>query len=315
MTPATLFARAPSTWSSCNAFASTSRIRLDASAFSTSAVRWRPQVTAQTQARTHYDVLGVPNTASKTEIKMEYFRLSKLYHPDANIDDPDSVAKFHVVSEAYAVLNNDDRRKAYDAKLARPPPKPKPAPGAQQKDTARTRTGVAQSKDAYLSGLRAYEQEQRRQNDAASASAYEQRRKRAPPPKRIDVKKEELKRQKLKEELKEALNKVPKNMLADVLKRVRERLQMRTEKDSVEDTLRDVREDVLKNVQKDVPKSDTKEAATEPDVDTEFTIPEHYRLLITLSAILLMWLVFVEGNIKAKSRRRQEPPQGQNDGS
>ncbi|KAH8112404.1 hypothetical protein DFH11DRAFT_1607425 [Phellopilus nigrolimitatus] len=68
------------------------------------------------QCQTHYDTLGVPRTASRMEIKSNYF--DKKYHPDVNRDkDETAKNKFHEVSEAYAVLSSDREKRAYDRKL------------------------------------------------------------------------------------------------------------------------------------------------------------------------------------------------------
>ncbi len=51
-----------------------------------------------------YQVLGVPSTASDEEIKKAYRRLSRKYHPDANINNPNKAAaeeKFKEVQQAY----------------------------------------------------------------------------------------------------------------------------------------------------------------------------------------------------------------------
>ncbi|HEX2051568.1 MAG TPA: DnaJ C-terminal domain-containing protein [Actinomycetota bacterium] len=62
----------------------------------------------------YYKVLGVDSKASKDEIKRAYRKLAQRYHPDANAGDPDAEQRFKEISEAHAVLSNDDKRKEYD---------------------------------------------------------------------------------------------------------------------------------------------------------------------------------------------------------
>jgi molecular chaperone DnaJ len=63
--------------------------------------------------RDYYEILGVQKGAGKEEIKSAYRKLALLYHPDRNKDKA-AEGKFKEISEAYAVLSDDDKRKRYD---------------------------------------------------------------------------------------------------------------------------------------------------------------------------------------------------------
>jgi len=64
--------------------------------------------------RDYYDVLGVARSATDEELKKSYRKLALQYHPDRSPDDPAGEEKFKEASEAYAVLSDPEKRRAYD---------------------------------------------------------------------------------------------------------------------------------------------------------------------------------------------------------
>jgi|WetSurSiteA1Bulk_404760.scaffolds.fasta_scaffold27812_2 curved DNA-binding protein len=65
-------------------------------------------------AKDYYTMLGVSKTASANEIKKAYRKLAMKHHPDRNKGNKDAEAKFKDISEAYAVLSDQEKRKQYD---------------------------------------------------------------------------------------------------------------------------------------------------------------------------------------------------------
>lgn len=63
--------------------------------------------------RDYYEVLGVPKAAGKDDIKSVYRKLALQYHPDRN-KSAGAEERFKEISEAYAVLSDDEKRKRYD---------------------------------------------------------------------------------------------------------------------------------------------------------------------------------------------------------
>lgn len=64
-------------------------------------------------ARDYYEVLGISKDASEQEIKKAFRKKAMEYHPDRN-KEPDAEEKFKEVANAYEVLSDPQKRKAYD---------------------------------------------------------------------------------------------------------------------------------------------------------------------------------------------------------
>jgi molecular chaperone DnaJ len=69
---------------------------------------------AGTTPRDPYDVLGITRDADDTQIKKAFRKLARELHPDVNRHDPDAEEKFKEAAEAYEILNDAERRAAYD---------------------------------------------------------------------------------------------------------------------------------------------------------------------------------------------------------
>lgn len=61
----------------------------------------------------YYDALEITPTATQAQVKKQYYRLSKQYHPDTNKNE-NAAKKFRDISEAYEVLGNITKRRMYD---------------------------------------------------------------------------------------------------------------------------------------------------------------------------------------------------------
>lgn len=63
----------------------------------------------------YYEILGVDKTASAEDIKKEYRKLAKKYHPDLNQGDEKAADRLKEINEAYEVLSDKDKRAKYDS--------------------------------------------------------------------------------------------------------------------------------------------------------------------------------------------------------
>jgi curved DNA-binding protein len=62
----------------------------------------------------YYRTLGLHRNASQEEVKKAYRRLALKYHPDRNPKDSEAEEIFKEIGEAYAVLNDQEKRRSYD---------------------------------------------------------------------------------------------------------------------------------------------------------------------------------------------------------
>lgn len=61
----------------------------------------------------YYNILKISDDSSQEEIRKQYRKLSKIYHPDKNNGDD---SDFKKINEAYEILSNTERKKLYDLK-------------------------------------------------------------------------------------------------------------------------------------------------------------------------------------------------------
>lgn len=62
----------------------------------------------------YYEILGVSKDATSRDIQKAFQQKARKLHPDVN-KEPDAEEKFKEVSEAYAVLSDEQKRARYDA--------------------------------------------------------------------------------------------------------------------------------------------------------------------------------------------------------
>lgn len=67
--------------------------------------------------RDHYEVLGLPNTASEAEIKNRYHDLARKFHPDRAQDKVVAQRLFKQINRSYSILLDPQKRAAFDSTL------------------------------------------------------------------------------------------------------------------------------------------------------------------------------------------------------
>ncbi|MDI6730268.1 MAG: molecular chaperone DnaJ [Candidatus Altarchaeum sp.] len=68
------------------------------------------------KGKDYYEILGVSKNTTKDDLKQAYRKLAMQYHPDKASPDKkkEYEEKFKEISEAYAVLSNDEKKAQYD---------------------------------------------------------------------------------------------------------------------------------------------------------------------------------------------------------
>lgn len=64
--------------------------------------------------KNYYEILGISENASASEIKSAFRKLARKYHPDIAGNTEDVVKKFKEINEAYELLSNEKEREEYD---------------------------------------------------------------------------------------------------------------------------------------------------------------------------------------------------------
>mmetsp|Transcript_27314 Transcript_27314/g.65867 ORF Transcript_27314/g.65867 Transcript_27314/m.65867 type:complete len:505 (-) Transcript_27314:26-1540(-) len=78
------------------------------------------QLTAQlfnpsgSKKQNYFKILGIDKTATTKQVRDAYYREARKWHPDKNKHDPNAEVRFKLISEAYEVLSNPAKRKAYE---------------------------------------------------------------------------------------------------------------------------------------------------------------------------------------------------------
>jgi len=65
----------------------------------------------------YYAILGVVRDSSIRQIKQTYKKLAKEWHPDLHPNDPGCRTKIQEINEAYEVLRDPQKRRAYDRRF------------------------------------------------------------------------------------------------------------------------------------------------------------------------------------------------------
>jgi curved DNA-binding protein CbpA len=152
---------------------------------------WRERMNTPNARPSYYDQLGVSPSASEEEIRRAFRTLAKEHHPDSGGDEE----RFKEISQAYDILKNEGKRRAYDASRhgseagSRPAPPPRPEPteaemrAAQERFAHELRRMQEEALKRREEVLRRFQESQRRDRaDWEHSSSPKERPHAAPPP-------------------------------------------------------------------------------------------------------------------------------------
>lgn len=97
----------------------------------------------------YYRILEVSPDATVEAIKTAFRRLARQYHPDLNPEDPVAAEQFKLISQAYEVLSDSNRRRRYDREFHE----------HQRQQTKQTET----AQNFYIKGIQQSQAKQYRQ--------------------------------------------------------------------------------------------------------------------------------------------------------
>lgn len=100
----------------------------------------------------YYSILEAWPTSSIDDIKKNYFRLAKLYHPDVAGDIPENRERFKLINEAYSVLSNPQKRHEYDELLRKSNQGGRSATAIKEKDRRSAALAFTQAKESIRQG-------------------------------------------------------------------------------------------------------------------------------------------------------------------
>ncbi len=101
----------------------------------------------------YYAILEAWPTSSKDDIKKNYFRLAKLYHPDVAGDKPEIRERFKQINEAFGVLDDPDKRHQYDESLRNTKKGSRDAQVLHESDQRSANMAFRQAKESMRDGF------------------------------------------------------------------------------------------------------------------------------------------------------------------
>jgi len=107
----------------------------------------------------YYTILGIPREATAEQIRQAYRTKAKLFHPDIN-NSPNAKMAFQLISEAYRVLINPEKKRWYDFKLKYP------------STTGLKQEPVRRRNSTYESYYRAYTRSQKEKEEEKEFKKY-----------------------------------------------------------------------------------------------------------------------------------------------